>query len=140
MATPYPEKKSLVEQYSKQFLPENYIVGVWSTANTWVNGQLLTQTPTKTIGQWRYFEVELNNVSNIEVAADTMDEVRLYPKGAQMTTYTYDPLIGITSQCDINNRIIYYEYDGLGRLKTIRDENKNILKTLDYQFQKPYNQ
>lgn len=69
-----------------------------------------------------------------------VDEIRFYPQGAQMTTYTYVPLIGLTSQCDANNRIIYYEYDGFGRLKLIRDQDRNVLKTFDYKYQQPLNQ
>lgn len=69
-----------------------------------------------------------------------IDELRLYPFAAQMTTYTYEPLIGITSQCDANNKITYYEYDSFGRLKTIRDQDRNVIKTMDYQYQKPNNQ
>src|SRR6185437_7032164 len=57
------------------------------------------------------------------------------PATAQMTTYSYDPLIGITSQTDAGNRISYYEYDGLSRLKRIRDQDYNILKSFDYQYQ-----
>jgi hypothetical protein len=64
----------------------------------------------------------------------TIDELRLYPKGAFMTTYTYAPLIGITSQCDLNNRISYYEYDSVGRLSLIRDQDKNIVKQICYNY------
>ncbi len=63
-----------------------------------------------------------------------VDEVRFYPKGSQMTTYTYDPLIGKTSECDANNRITYYEYDSFGRLKNIRDQDRNIVKRFDYGY------
>src|SRR5690606_29817513 len=62
----------------------------------------------------------------------TIDELRLYPRTARMNTVTYDPLIGKTSECDENNRITYYEYDNLGRLSTIKDEKKNILKVYEY--------
>ena len=51
-----------------------------------------------------------------------------------MTTYTYEPLIGLTSQCDINNKITYYDYDGLGRLKLIKDQGRNILKKICYNY------
>ncbi|WP_276483681.1 hypothetical protein [Paraflavitalea pollutisoli] len=132
-------KKVLSGGVSKVVPAGNYVVGVWSYANTWVNGQAVTQ-PLKIIGPWRYFEVKLTNVTNITVSGDSIDEVRLCSEGAQMTTYTYDPLFGLTSTCDANNRIIYYEYDGFGRLKHVRDENKNILKRYDYQFQKNTNQ
>ena len=42
-----------------------------------------------------------------------IDELRLYPKKSQMVSYTYSPFVGISSQCDVNNRITYFEYDGL---------------------------
>jgi hypothetical protein len=42
-----------------------------------------------------------------------------------MMSYTYQPLIGLTTQTDINNRI-NYEYDGLGRLMLVRDMYNNI--------------
>jgi YD repeat-containing protein len=63
-----------------------------------------------------------------------IDEVRFYPPNAQMTTFTYDPLIGMTSQCDASNKIVYYEYDNLGRLETIRDQDGKVIKTMKYQF------
>ncbi|MEI9806773.1 MAG: hypothetical protein WDO16_02205 [Bacteroidota bacterium] len=51
-----------------------------------------------------------------------------------MTTYYHKKGVGIGSQCDANSRITYYEYDGLGRLSFVRDENKNILKKLCYSY------
>lgn len=63
-----------------------------------------------------------------------VDEVRFYPSTAQMTTYTCNPLIGTTSQCDANNRISYYEYDASNRLTLIRDQDKNIVKRICYNY------
>lgn len=64
-----------------------------------------------------------------------VDEVRFYPQGSQMKTYTHDPLIGIITQCDASDHIGYYDYDAYGRLKWIKDLNGNILKTFKYQYQ-----
>jgi YD repeat-containing protein len=64
-----------------------------------------------------------------------LDEVRYYPKGATMITYTYDPGIGKTSECDPNNRITRYEYDGLGRLVKVKDQYNNLIKTFEYNYQ-----
>ena len=62
------------------------------------------------------------------------DDIRFHPSDASMTTYTYAPLIGMTSQSDANNLPTYHEYDDFGRLKLIRDHKKNILKTFEYNY------
>jgi len=61
-----------------------------------------------------------------------IDELRLYPADARMKTKTYDPLLGMTSECDENNRIVYYEYDELGKVRFVKDERKNVLKMYEY--------
>lgn len=51
------------------------------------------------------------------------------------TMVTYMPLCGITSQTDLNGKTVYYEYDALERLKTVKDHEGNILNRNDYYFQ-----
>jgi hypothetical protein len=63
-----------------------------------------------------------------------LDELRLYPVGAMMSTVAYSPFVGVITQCDANNRISYYEYDILGRLDMVRDDHNNILKKYCYNY------
>ncbi len=63
-----------------------------------------------------------------------VDEVRLYPHDAFMTTYTYQPQVGMTSNTMSGGRFTYYEYDALNRLKVIRDNNYNIIKLIEYNY------
>lgn len=63
-----------------------------------------------------------------------VDEVRFYPAAAQMATYTFDPLVGMTTQTDINDNPSYYEYDAFGRLVLIRDKDNNIVKKFCYNY------
>ncbi len=52
----------------------------------------------------------------------------------QVTTYTYDPLIGITSITDFRGQTVYYDYDSFNRLKFIKDRDGNILKENQYNY------
>lgn len=116
-----------------------YIVSYWTTSSApfTITGTQGTIVRGKKIGNWTYFEHKVTGVSQVTIPQTTglVDELRLYPAEAQMTTYTYTPLIGMTSQCDVNNRITYYEYDDFNRLKLIRDNDGNIIKTIDYRYQ-----
>jgi hypothetical protein len=89
----------------------------------------------RTINGWTFFEHRISGQSTITLSGiNAIDELRLYPDASQMTTLTYSPLVGVTSQCDINNRATYYEYDGLQRLSIVRDQDMNIVKTICYNY------
>lgn len=62
------------------------------------------------------------------------DDLRLHPSSAQMISYTHDPVLGITSTSDVNSRPTTYEYDGLGRLYLVKDEEGRILKKYCYNY------
>jgi len=86
--------------------------------------------------QWIYVRKPYTN-NMILSDGPYIDEVRVYPGDAEMSTFTYQPLLGVTSSTDLNGKATFYEYDGLGRLLRIRDKDSNIVKQYDYQYQAP---
>ncbi len=85
---------------------------------------------------WKLYAHTITGTTSLTISGTAyVDELRLYPAGGMMTTYTYNPLIGITTQSDPSGRISYYEYDSFGRLRHIKDEDGNILKRVDYKYQ-----
>lgn len=101
------------------------------------NSTILTTSQPK--NGWIYVKRRITGSSGITISGATstsyIDEVRLYPETAQMTTFAYEPLVGMTAQCDANDRITYYSYDASGRLTMVKDDNGNILKKICYNFQ-----
>lgn len=83
---------------------------------------------------WELVETIVTSDTSIGSPGTVIDEVRLYPVGAEVTTFTYDPGVGLTSQTDSNNLSTTYEYDLFGRLILIRDDKGSILKTFSYHY------
>lgn len=115
---------------------KKYILTAWAKGGvpTFQNNGNNTWSQTLTTGRdgWTLYYTEMDGnggpatitsySSNIYV-----DEVRLYPYGSFMTTYTYEPLFGISSTCDQNNRMTIYEYDEHGNLSCTYDTEGNII-------------
>ncbi|MEO8583014.1 MAG: DUF5977 domain-containing protein, partial [Flavitalea sp.] len=89
----------------------------------------------RTVNGWKYYEHKITGQTLATITgAGLIDELRLYPYGALMTTSTYDPIRGLTSRCDADSRITYYDYDAFGRLMLVRDQDRNILKKFSYNY------
>ena len=67
-------------------------------------------------------------------ASSIIDEVRLHPVGALMTTFTHIPMVGVSSANDPNNVMTFYKYDSAGRLEFVKDSDENIVKDYKYHY------
>jgi YD repeat-containing protein len=96
------------------------------------------------LNKWVYVEKEVTvpaDVVQLTLRVDNngggivwFDDIRVQPSDAFMTSYTYKPLVGMTSETDPNNKTKYYEYDALGRLTLVFDQNRNILRKICYNY------
>jgi hypothetical protein len=117
---------------------KTYTLSYWSrSGSVTVSGASMTTKTGPTINGWNYYEHTLTTTStsiSINGSAIIIDELRLYPVEGQMTTYTYDPLIGVSSSTDINNITTYFIYDSFGRLKLVKDQYGKIIKQNQYHY------
>ncbi|MEO8820894.1 MAG: DUF5977 domain-containing protein [Ginsengibacter sp.] len=113
-----------------------YIISYWSKGSVSITGGTQSSPTTgETVDGWSFHSLTITGTTSISISGSTyIDELRLYPSDSRMVTYTYQPLVGMVSKCDENNRILYYEYDEDGRLTVIRDQDKNVLKKICYNY------
>lgn len=99
---------------------------------------------TAVTGKWVYMKKEFLvpadvvqmflRLDNNSVGTVWFDDLRIQPSDAAMSTYTYEPLVGMTSEIDDSGKTVYYEYDTFQRLMHVKDLNGNILKKYNYHF------
>ncbi|GAB4343668.1 MAG: hypothetical protein OHK0038_23780 [Flammeovirgaceae bacterium] len=119
-----------------------YKVSFWAKGNGTSGGTIsINNTNSEIIpssSTWVYVEKIITGVSTIEIKSNStaisIDELRLCPLDAQMTTYTYTPHVGITTMCSPEGIITYYQFDYLNRLKAIKDQEGNLLKVFEYKY------
>jgi len=115
-----------------------YVVSYWAKTGASVTisgGAVGTPVAIRSYNGWTMYEQTLTGASTVTVSGTgLLDELRLYPIDAQMTTYTHKPFIGITSQTDAKGQTTYYEYDEFQRLKNVKDQNGNIIKNNIYHY------
>lgn len=126
-ATAKTGSRALSGTYSinlRNFIPGSYLLSYWESSDNGASWQRVPQT----------LEVTAASMSHeLNAAGKFIDEVRIQPTGSEMTTYTHLPGIGMTSQTDPNGHTVYYEYDALGRLSAIRDNERRLLKSYQYE-------
>lgn len=63
-----------------------------------------------------------------------LDAFRTSLSAYQVSTYTYKPLIGVTSITPPSGIREYYFYDTANRLQSVKDSNGNVLKEYQYNY------
>ena len=101
--------------YNGRYPVAKIINSTYATAVGYVNTSILNNPSSDAA-----LRTELANLYNIS--------------NALVETYTYKPLIGVTSMTDARGRTTYYEYDSYNRLALVLDHDRNILKKYCYNY------
>lgn len=119
-------------------LSSKHILSFWAKGDYTLAGGTLKATAAGLPG-WTFYEYEMPpGITTVQINSTGelhLDEVRLYPAHATMSTQTYDKALGkINSICDNRNKIIYNNYDGFGRPTGVRDEKYQLIETTEYHY------
>ncbi len=81
----------------------------------------------------------LNVTTHSEATMETLikaasDKLRTALPKAMITSYTYKPLVGMTSKTDTRGVKENYTYDGMQRLQAVLDQLGQVTKAIDYHY------
>lgn len=86
-------------------------------------------------GRWNYRSNDfINGVYTVNEGDSPIDEIRVYPQEATVSTFTYFPFLGLRSKTDERGISESYDYGTLGRLMAVRDNNSSIVRVYDYKY------
>ena len=89
------------------------------------------------LGNWSYRRKEVKTslgTYTINEGSFPIDNIRVYPKGAQVASYTWIPKIGVRSTVDNSGDVLWYDYDFTGRLKAVFDIDGNPVNGYYYKY------
>ncbi|WP_346320071.1 hypothetical protein [Chitinophaga sp. YIM B06452] len=130
--------------FSKAGLSANtkYIVTYWSrngaynVPGTQTGYPKLLRSIVRNGITWTLHEHLVTGQTTIQVTGSgSIDELRLHPQGAVMRTFAFKTLLGMSSECTGAHRLKFYDYDELGRLRTVKDDEGKILRQHEYKLQ-----
>lgn len=128
---------------TKRILPAGkYRIRMWTKMETGTSGTIILAevpgAPWNVTSNWQMHErvVTLSSSSiltfNPYGEAIMIDDISIIPIDAQIETFTWHPLYGMTSKTDNNGNTLFFSYDGLGRLTLVKDQDGNIRETHKY--------
>ncbi|SEK54635.1 RHS repeat domain-containing protein [Parapedobacter koreensis] len=119
-----------------------YILSYWvkdgSPMPSITGGTVTAAVQARTKGVWKNYRHRVSGTSTLVLGVTSgtvsIDDIRLHPVDAGLDTYTYDPLLGMTSHTDASGNIFYYAYDGFGRLSIVRDLAGKVVEDYQYKY------
>jgi hypothetical protein len=127
----YDTYGNLLEQYKDNDVKEAYL---WGYDHSYPVAKVTGSDYTTIAGLVN--DAILQYPSSDEALQTELNKIRtaLGSSKAQVTTYTYKTLAGMSSQVDPSGKKLLYVYDNFNRLMLIKDQDGKVLKKYCYQY------
>lgn len=130
----YDQYGNILQFTRKDGVPTSYL---WGYNNRYPVAELKNITYASIPSTYKS-NVQINNPDNDASLRILLNGLHSHYSGTrEVSTYTYQRMVGITSQTAPNGGIGYFEYDPIGRLKLQRDHNQKVIKQYDYEMAGP---
>lgn len=133
----YNTNGNLLQFKQTNGIPTYYIWG-YKEQYPIVKLENFTATDAANIQSFVTAAINASNADTTPALEDTLRTIltslRNAAPNAMVTTYTYDPLIGVTSITDPKGYITYYKYDEFNRLKQVVDADGHIVGKNEYNY------
>ncbi len=106
---------------------------IWSYHKMYPVAKIENATFTQVANALGVTETALKNFA--ENAIPTLDNLRSALPAAMVTTYTYDPLVGVTTITDPKGQTAYYRYDDSNRLEYVLDQDEYVAQQVRYNYE-----
>jgi len=132
----YDDRGNLVSASKDNGIKENYI---WSYQKVYPVAKI-DNVDYNSIVSLLGGDVELNKFANSNPTEATFNtflaplRISSTMKDAFITTFTYIPLVGMSSKIDPRENKTSFEFDDYQRLKNVKNRDNNILKTYNYNY------
>ncbi len=136
------EERMIITDYDTYGQPNGYVKdGLGKTVYLWAYH---SQYPVAIIEGATYAQVEswlgssfistlADNVLTVDGELQKLRRL-LADKNLLVTTYTYRPQVGMLSSTAPNGEVTTYEYDSLGRLSLVKDQDGKITQQYEYNY------
>jgi len=131
--TQYDDKGNILEFTGKNGVTSSI---VWGYGQQYPVAQVVGATYANVVAQLSVSMSALQLLDGATLRTE-LHRIRTGIPAANVTTYTYKPLTGVTSITDANNKINTYEYDGFKQLLIVRDQDGNAVKKNEYVYAVP---
>ncbi|WP_046758565.1 hypothetical protein [Kordia jejudonensis] len=80
--------------------------------------------------------IDESSIQNLTDAAleSALSNLRTSLPNAMISTFIYEPMIGVIQTTDPRDRNTYYNYDSMGRLKYVLDHDQHVLSENNYHY------